>query len=470
MPGRSRSGRCTSARSGWRASIRSSTSGCLARAAWPPAKNGGQRRKIVGFESGLGDYGELNLTISTEQDTLERLMQRVKGELTVLLPHAPKAATSQAAGRIVAQAEKIAGLASLRAVLGDGEQIREVVGYGAIKRMLKNGDALISQLLPLDAMQDWLAEPGAEGRPDLLQLSLTVSDDGLPHIQATVIECKVAGQNSVHTAKALKQVRSGLFQLSRVLAPRCKLFAGLSFDRRYWWAQLQRAIASRSEVRLSADAWRNLNAALERVAEGQYTICWQGMVFTFWSDVAGPLPEVIAHHLAEQVVPTSVAVPDGFCIEQVVLGYQGLTDLFAESEVPEALRVGPTSPAICISYEETTATPSREVAPPEDMAPNDEPTPELEDDNELEAEDGPADTPTDQTTSAEYAAPPAPAQPPAVESAAGQSGPNQAELELASTEQPQPQSTAPPPAEAPATIPAVAAPPVPERILIGTRE
>ncbi|NKN33464.1 ATP-binding protein [Marichromatium bheemlicum] len=331
----------------------------------------GSWRKIVGFESGVGDYGELNLTISTEQDTLERLMQRVAGELSVLLPHAPEAASSQAAARIVAQAEKIAGLASLRAVLGEGEQIREVVGYGAIKRMLETGDVLISQLLPLDAMRNWIAAPGPQNeyRPDLLQLSLALTDEGMPHIQATVIECKVAARNQVHTAKALRQVRSGLFQLSRVLAPRCKLFAGLTFDRRYWWAQLQRAIASRSEVRLSADDWTRLNAALERVAEGQYLISWRGMVFTFWSDVAGPEPEVIPHQLTEQMVPTSVEVPEGFCIEQVVLGYQGLTNLFATSEVSEALKVKPTSPPICIRYNAVTTSPSREVAPPEDMMP-----------------------------------------------------------------------------------------------------
>jgi DNA phosphorothioation-dependent restriction protein DptH len=428
-----------------------------------PGQNGGQRRKIVGFESGLGDYGELNLTISTEQDTLERLMQRVAGELSVLLPHAPAAANSQAAARIVAQAEKIAGLASLRAVLGDGQQIREVVGYGAIKRMLKPGDALISQLLPLDAMQNWLAEPAEAGRPDLLQLSLTASKDGMPHIQATVIECKVAGQNSVHTAKALRQVRSGLFQLSRVLAPRCKLFAGLSFDRRYWWAQLQRAIASRSEVRLSAEDWTNLNAALERVAEGQYSICWQGMVFTFWSDVPGPLPEVIAHQLTEQVVPTSVRVPGGFCIEQVVLGYQGLTNLFASSEVSEELKVEPTSPAICIRYDDASDAPSREVAPPEDMTLEDEPVEDAEDGDEDLDDSAPGPEEAVAAMLAPVASRSAVAEPPAAEPPAAE--PQPAEPTPSGSGDTQASAAA----EAPIDLDAPSGSPVPERILVGTR-
>ena len=436
-------------------------------------QNGGQRRKIVGFESGLGDYGELNLTISTEQDTLERLMDRVRGELTVLLPHAPTAANSQAAARIVAQAEKIAGLASLRAVLGDGEQIREVVGYGAIKRMLKPRGAMISQLLPLDAMQDWLAEPGVEGRPDLLQLSLTASDDGVPpHIQATVIECKVAGQNSVHTAKALKQVRTGLFQLSRVLAPRCNLFVGLSFERRYWWAQLQRAIASRSEVKLSPDAWSNLNAALECVAEGEYTICWRGMVFTFWSDVAGPLPDIIPHRPTEQVVPSSVTVPDGFRIEQVVLGYQGLTDLFADSEVPAALQVAPSSPAICISYEESTAAPSSEVAPPEDMALDDDTPPETADDDEPQADGVSPDVTAVPEGAMGFAVPlasTATEQAPADALPGTQPAPAQTALTQSAVDESQPHSPSPSAPQEPEPSTAATASPVPERILIGTR-
>lgn len=432
-----------------------------------------QRRKIVGFESGLGDYGELNLTISTEQDTLERLMQRVAGELSMLLPHAPNAANLRAARRIVEQAEEIAGLASLRAVLGDGEQIREVVGYGAIKRMLRPTNALISQLLPLDAMRDWMVEPGVhdEYRPDLLQLSLTASEDGIPHIQATVIECKVASHNSVHTAKALRQVRSGLFQLSRVLAPRCKLFAGLSFDRRYWWAQLQRAIASRSEVRLSADAWANLNAALERVAEGQYSICWQGMVFTFWSDVAGPRPELIPHQPTGQVVPTSVEVPAGFFIEQVVLGYQGLTDLFATSEVPEALKVGPTSPPICIHYEDMTNAPSREIAPLEDMAAKDEGSPDASDDQEANPEEeSQAPEQEDAVSTDPVASHPAASERPAVEATATEATPSRA----GNTEDEQTEPT-----ELPPSAPVIGDPsfrvettshsPVPERILVGTR-
>jgi DNA phosphorothioation-dependent restriction protein DptH len=434
-------------------------------------ENGGQRRKIVGFESGLGDYGELNLTISTEQDTLERLMQRVAGELRVLLPHVPKAANSLAAGRIVAQAEKIAGLASLRAVLGDGEQIREVVGYGAIKRMLKPADALISQLLPLDAMQNWLAEPGVTGRPDLLQLSLTATKDGMPHIQATVIECKVAAQNSVHTAKALRQVCSGLFQLSRVLAPSCKLFAGLSFDRRYWWAQLQRAIASRSEVRLSTDDWTNLNAALERVAEGRYTICWQGMVFTFWSDVAGPVPEVIPHPLTEQVVPTSVEVPEGFCIEQVVLGYQGLTDLFATSEVPEVLKVEPTSPAICIRYADATDTPSREIALPEDMAPLEDEAPDGSDEPEVDLDDQVSPPEQNDDVLAEpIVSHPAASDPPAAKTTAtepGFSGPGDFAAEQ--TARTEPSSAAPATDKSIGRVEATSDAAVPERILVGAR-
>ena len=403
------------------------------------------KRKVVGFESGLGDYGELNLTISTEQDTLAQLTRKVSNELSILLPHQSSAVTEQAAERIVANAEKIAGLASLRAVLGRGQQIREVMGYAAINRMLKPTGAMISQLLPLDAMQDWLSEPDTDSRPDLLQLSLHVERDGMPLIEATVIECKLANQNSVHTLKALKQVRSGLFQLTRVLAPRCELFAGLSFDRRYWWAQLQRAIASRGEVSASGDDWNNLNHALERVVEGQYRICWRGMVFTFWTDVPGGTAAMIPHQPSDRVVPSSVEIPAGFRIEQVVLGHQGLARLFEQADTPEDLKVAPASPGISIGFGAETEFPSWETLAPDDEAKSSSDASVANADHELEpateesAARGTEPAATD-TLSETYAA-----------ASLATNAPN-----------PEPDSEAP-------ALKFASATPVPHRILIGTR-
>ncbi len=307
----------------------------------------GRLRKIVGFESGLGAYGELNLTISTEQDTLGQLITRVAHELNGLLPFQQPVGFQALAERIVADAEEIIGLASLRAVLGQGEKLREVVGFAAIRRLLQAPPGCaMSQLLPLDALGHWLADADTELRPDLLQLTLEVRPNEPPCIHATVVECKLAGHNPVHEAKALAQVSQGLRHLSAQFAPRDVDGGRRSFDRRYWWAQLHRAIASRAVVTLADRDWRELDHALESLAEGRFEICWRAVLFTFWTNV--PMPDLTVTSLTptEPVTRSPIATPARFVIEQVQLGYQGLASLFAAVD-PETSFV-PSGVAICL--------------------------------------------------------------------------------------------------------------------------
>ncbi|MFP4280788.1 MAG: hypothetical protein ACLFQI_12425, partial [Halochromatium sp.] len=68
------------------------------------ARARGMQRKIVGFTSGLGDYGELNLSISTEQDTLAVLMRLVQGQLLALMPFADSEAMATMAAKVVDEA------------------------------------------------------------------------------------------------------------------------------------------------------------------------------------------------------------------------------------------------------------------------------------------------------------------------------------------------------------------------------
>jgi DNA phosphorothioation-dependent restriction protein DptH len=55
-------------------------------------------------------------------------------------------------------------------------------------------------------------------------------------------------------------------------------------------AQLQRAVTSRAQVNLPEQRWRELDRAMESPAEGYFEIAWQGAIFTFWSNEAGPEP------------------------------------------------------------------------------------------------------------------------------------------------------------------------------------
>ncbi|MGC1955825.1 MAG: ATPase, partial [Gammaproteobacteria bacterium] len=273
------------------------------------AEGGNEQRKIVGFTSGLGSYGELNLTISTEQDTLKQLTDRVSGQLTKLLPFERPDGFEVMAARVVSEAEEVIGLASLRAVVGAHERIREVVGFAAIRRALAAPSGQMSQLLPLDSLLHWFAGSDVDHRPDLLQLTLEQRSDDIPLVHAVLVECKFAQQNPVHVAKAVEQVQDGLRHLTGLLAPDRGDLRRLGFDRRYWWAQLHRAITSRSEVQLPEQQWRELDQALESLAEGQFEIRWHGAIFTFWTNVAGPQPVVSLVALPAGTVEPPFTVP-----------------------------------------------------------------------------------------------------------------------------------------------------------------
>lgn len=308
------------------------------------------QRKIVGFTSGLGAYGELNLSISTEQDTLAQLTLLVKQHLRDLLPFDDRQSLDTVASRIVEEAEEVIGLSSLRAVVGQGEKIREVVGFAAIHRMLAEPrQAVMTQLLPLDAFTHWFSGSDTVLRPDLLQLGLILRENGMPLIQATVVECKLAQQSERHLEKAVEQVQDGLNHLTQLFAPYHDAIQRAAFDRRYWWAQLQRALTSRTVVALSDAEHKQLNTALEKVAEGYYEIAWQGVVFTFWTDISDAQPVLHTYCLSPNVIRKPFQIAGGFRLNHWTIGYQGLLALF-ENAAPknwviegEAIRIAPVT-------------------------------------------------------------------------------------------------------------------------------
>lgn len=288
------------------------------------------QRKIVGFTSGLGAYGELNLSISTEQDTLSQLTDMVKNHLIGLLPFQQGEDFEAMAVSVVKEAEEIIGLSSLRAVVGQGEKIREVIGFAAVGRALMiPPEAEMTQLLPIDSLLHWFVGSDVLHRPDLLQLSLVMRENDIPLIQAVLIECKFAQQNTAHLTKAREQVQDGLSHLTQLLAPNRSDIRRVSFDRRYWWAQLQRSITSRSMISISEQRRKKLDVALEQLAEGYYEINWQGAIFTFWTDDPSLDAKLEKISLPPEVVLPPLQVPDNFAICHIAMGYQGVVSLFA---------------------------------------------------------------------------------------------------------------------------------------------
>lgn len=287
------------------------------------------QRKIVGFTSGLGDYGELNLSISTEQDTLTQLSSLVSHHLSGLFSFSNDEDLNEMSSRIVEEAEEVIGLSSLRAVVGRGEKIREVIGFAAIHRAISSPPtSTMTQLVPLDAFMHWFTDQDIKLRPDLLQLSLTVRNKNKPLIEATLIECKLAQYSQQHINKAIEQIEQGLSHLTQLFSPYHDDLQRVTFDRRYWWAQLQRAITSRAVVSLSENERKQLDTALEHVIQGNYEISWKSAIFTFWTDIANEETKFHPLTVSQHTIKKPFQLPSGFILNHWGIGYKGLISLF----------------------------------------------------------------------------------------------------------------------------------------------
>ena len=290
----------------------------------------GADRKIIGFSCGHGLYGELNLTVSTEADTLARLTELICLQLGRLFAVWSTEMCEQAAKTIVAEAQELPGLSLIRAI-GSSEYIRDVVAYALVRRLVADRNAVITTLVPIDSFRHWFEGAEVEHIPDLLYLEGVVEGDTLK-VRATVIECKLARRSEQHVEKAFAQAAAGLRHFTRIFLPNCVVSSGLRFDRRYWWAQLQRALATRALVDITDEEYQRLGTALERLTEGYYAIEWQAAVVTLWSD------QDHAHNEPQRVgtLPLlDIAVPEtpaGFGIYHAVYGSLDVADIFTQDK------------------------------------------------------------------------------------------------------------------------------------------
>lgn len=246
-----------------------------------------REREIIGFGSGVGLHGESNYTVSTELFSLSDVRHRLAASIRSL--YGPQGWTGdecrQVADSVLREASELSGLSLVRAT-GVGQYIREFMAYALTRKMLRERDAVLcDQLVSLDAYRHWFDGADDGRRPDLLWLTARLDTDGRIRLNLRLVECKLAERSIQHLLKARDQIQNGLRVLHEAFQPRCadtKLLDDVRPDQRYWWLQLHRLIASKSEI---APAQQSaVMSALERLADGDYDIAWGGAVFAFWCD------------------------------------------------------------------------------------------------------------------------------------------------------------------------------------------
>ncbi|MBC8335620.1 MAG: DUF87 domain-containing protein [Anaerolineales bacterium] len=254
-----------------------------------PLLESGNEREIIGFGSGVGSHGEDNFTVSTEQFSFADILYRLKAAIKSL--YASGAGWSIEECEAVAKgilniAQELSGLSLVRATGVGDEYIRDFMAYALSRKMLQANDSLLCEsLISLDAYRHWFDLSENMRRPDLMWIRVEIGPNNRLHIKMHLIECKLGQQSSEHVNKAKSQIDNGLKVLSSAFAPLLGDTGGVSLederpDRRYWWMQLHRLIASKTKVNKSL--YPDVLAALERLAEGDFQVSWGASVFAFW--------------------------------------------------------------------------------------------------------------------------------------------------------------------------------------------
>ena len=248
-------------------------------------EEGHSPREIIGFSSGVGSRGELNYTLSTERSSLVGVEKGIAKQLNLICGPWDHDKLHTTAHCLVIKSRELSGLSLVRATGPGQRNIRELIASTLVRITLpvpaEKGLLLCDELISLDAFMHWFDNAGDPERPDLLRIVAYLKENGLILIDAHLVECKLAQENSDHLNKAHVQLESGLRHLMDVFRPR-EADNTSKFDQRYWWAQIQRLVASKSRIPTAKQ--RDVTHALEMLGEGKFTICWQAMAVAFWTD------------------------------------------------------------------------------------------------------------------------------------------------------------------------------------------
>ncbi len=274
--------------------------------------------RVVGFSCGLGNYGELNQTVSTEANDLGTLTKAISHRLRGYLPSLTPSDAECAARNVILASAEIPGLSLVRAA-GHDQYIRDVVGYSLVNRILgRRTGSVLEVLIPLDSFRHWFSDREDSNIPDLLFLSARIRDDNSLALMAVVIESKFALENQQLVDTAFAQASSGLRQLARIFSPYKAPIHGVRFDRKYWWAQLHRALSSRVSVNMAEGEYKVLCSGLDLLAEGKFSISWQAIAYTFWLDQDSC--DLTPKFMGAVDIGASIPSPTGFGVYQLQFG------------------------------------------------------------------------------------------------------------------------------------------------------
>lgn len=255
-------------------------------------KNYGSDYSIIGFSTGKGEYGQYNLTVTARKGILDIVRKLFKRRLRALFVWEDDM-INEATDICMNEAARLDGISLLSAANMRDRNINEFMAYLLTARR-EEGKSINSPLrviIHLDSYRHWFDgkierdEKDSASRPDFAIFEIADSTEEHLKLKARVIECKMAGLENaqVHIEKALEQAKHGVAHLSQIFNPNA-----LSVKRRYWYAQLYRALAF-AQVTFSNndDKFSEISNKLRKIMEGNFEIEWSAEVLGYWFDMEG---------------------------------------------------------------------------------------------------------------------------------------------------------------------------------------
>lgn len=255
-----------------------------------------QDYSVIGFSTGKGRFGQYNMTITARNSIVQSIQKRFADRLFKMF-HWEYSQIEQASRICMQEASYLDGISVLRASNRNDYNINEFMAYvlTSLREKEKTCNTPLKTIVHLDSYKHWFSgkwntktifdSEFSQSRPDFLVLEVDSNYSEKVKIHAKIIECKIAGfeNREEHLTKAIKQVQHGHEVLSEIFNPDSK-----SLKRRYWFAQLYRALAfAQVTFASSSDEYKVVSDKLREILNGDFEIEWNGEILGYWVNLNG---------------------------------------------------------------------------------------------------------------------------------------------------------------------------------------
>ncbi len=250
--------------------------------------------RIIGFTTGEGSYGELNVTVSARNDILTDIKQLLQSRIKEKFYNWDNYRLQKASEYCVDElSQYMDGSRILKALNPYDYEIHNFLAYILTIQMLglttPDNSYAVRSLISLDSYKHWFREDDElckdNKRPDFMLLEIPLTEANLDpdkdlSISVKIIECKMGYENDSQLEKAQLQLEKGIQIMSFNWDPN-----NTSIMHRYWLNQLYRAIIfSPLNLNNTSPEYNIIRNKIYNILCGKYCIEWSGDIFAFWLD------------------------------------------------------------------------------------------------------------------------------------------------------------------------------------------